>query len=264
MPAPPHVYGRDRVFIHLCGDKKDALDAGAAALRRKEFPILTMTIEETATLPGHIFLWEMAVAVAGHLLGINPFDQPNVESSKRSTQEVLSLWGNAKRKLGKGAAEKRGYPAVPLENSEKDTSGFIEKIRGAASTREYIAVLAFLDDSPSTVRLLGLFKNRLRDATGLPVTMGFGPRYLHSTGQLHKGDAGRGLFLQFTSRPGNDIAISDMGGERRPAESFGTLFSAQAWGDWMALKESGRRIIRIDLGGNANSGIRRLLEGLGK
>jgi glucose-6-phosphate isomerase len=239
-PAEPHSYGRDRLFIHVrCGADK-SLDAGVRALQKNGFPILTLAMQDASSLPGHFYLWEMATAVAGHVLGINPFNQPDVESTKIKTKEVLSAGGQA----------------VWIEREEKGEN--LMDFLSGARVGGYVAIQAFLDPIPAIGRALDRFKDKIRERTGLPVTLGFGPRYLHSTGQLHKGDAGRGLFIQLTSETKTDVPIPEVDGVR-PASSFGALFSAQAWGDRMALREGGRRVIRIDLGKDSRTGLRRLL-----
>lgn len=238
-PARPHVYGRDRFFIYIrCGEDQ-SLNADFNALRKNGFPALTLTMPDAYSLPGHIYLWEMATAVAGHILGINPFNQPDVESTKIETKKFLSAGGLAIWKEKKERGEK--------------LSGFLSGARAG----DYVAIQAFLDPLPAIRRALQKLKDKLRERTELPVTLGFGPGYLHSTGQLHKGDAGRGLFIQLTSEPKSDVPVPEVEGER-PADSFGALFSAQAWGDWMALRERGRRVIRINLGEDVRAGLRRL------
>jgi glucose-6-phosphate isomerase len=239
-PAEPHSYGRDRLFIHIRCGEDGSLDQGIGRLRKSGFPIVSMTMKDVTSLPGHFFLWEMATAVAGYILGTNPFDQPDVESTKKKTKEALGTEGQA----GRGRRDET------RENLRDFLSG--------ASGGDYVAIQAFLDPVPAIGRALNNLKDKIRERTGLPVTLGFGPRYLHSTGQLHKGDAGRGLFIQLTSEAKSDVPIPDVDGVR-PASSFGALFSAQAWGDRMALREGGRRVIRIDLGKDSRTGLRRLL-----
>jgi hypothetical protein len=238
--AEPHFYGRDRLFIHIrCGADK-SLDAGVNALQKNGFPILTLAMPDASSLPGQFYLWEMATAVAGHVLGINPFNQPDVESTKIKTKEILSAGGQA----------------VWIEREEKGEN--LMDFLSGAQVGDYVAIQAFLDPLPAIGSALDRLKDKLRKRTRLPVTFGFGPGYLHSTGQLHKGDAGRGLFIQLTSEAKSDVPIPNVDGVR-PADSFGALFSAQAWGDRMALRAAGRRIIRIDLGEDSRTGLRRLL-----
>lgn len=239
-PAEPRSYDRDRLFIHIRCGEDGSLDADVRKLRKAGFPILILAMPDAASLPGYFYLWEMATAVAGHVLGINPFDQPDVESAKKKTKEVLG-------------AEEHGV-GIGRDDPGKNLGDFLTGAREG----NYIAIQAFLDPAPATGRALDRLKDRIRERTGLPVTLGFGPRYLHSTGQLHKGDAGRGLFIQLTSEARTDVPIPEVDGVR-PASSFGALLSAQARGDRMALRERGRRVIRIDLGEDLRTGLSRLL-----
>ena len=239
-PAEPSAYGRDRLFIHIPFGEDRSLDAGVRRLRKAGFPIVSMAMEDVASLPGHFYLWEMATAVAGYVLGTNPFDQPDVESTKIKTKEVLSAGGQA----------------VWIERKKKGEN--LADFLSGARMGDYVAIQAFLDPVPAIGRALDRLKDKIRERTRLPVTLGFGPRYLHSTGQLHKGDAGRGLFIQLTSETKTDVPIPEVDGVR-PADSFGALISAQAWGDRMALREGGRRVIRIDLGKDSRTCLRRLL-----
>ncbi len=248
-PAPPRAYGPDRLFIHVRFGADAALDRGVAALAKKGFPVVTIEFPDALALPGQFYLWEMAIAVAGHILAVNPFDQPDVEATKKKTREALR------------AAEGR-LPEGPLGSGpgEPDAAG-LKKFLSRPRKGAYIALQAFLDPSPATVRALRELRDALRDAVRLPVTLGFGPRYLHSTGQFHKGDSGRGLFIQFVGRGKVDLPIPDVDGAR-PAPSFGTLIAAQARGDYEALEEAGRRIIRIDPGANPGASLRKLARAL--
>ncbi len=246
VPASPLVYGPDRLFIHIRLGADTALNKGVAALVREGFPVITIEWPDALSLPGQFYLWEMATAVAGHVLGINPFDQPNVEATKERTREAL-------RAAETGAPE-GPRPSGPTARDAAALKRFLSKPRKGA----YVGLQAFLDPSPATVKAFIELRDALRDATRLPVTMGFGPRYLHSTGQLHKGDAGRGSFIQFVGREKADVPIPEMDGAR-PARSFGALIAAQALGDRSALEEAGRKVIRFELGENVRAGLRRLI-----
>ncbi len=165
------------------------------------------------------FRWEFATAVAGSILGINPFDQPDVQAAKDKTKAILS------------SAEE---PSV-------DPSGSADELFAAAQPGDYVAILAFVDPTPAAAERLATLAERARQATGCVVTHGFGPRYLHSTGQLHKGGPATGLFLQVVDDPGDELAI--------PNQPFGfaKLIRAQAAGDFASLQDRGRRVARIRL-----------------
>lgn len=248
-PAPPAAYGPDRLFVHVRFGADAALDRDLASLANRGFPVIEIAFPDALSLPGQFYLWEMATAVAGHVLGINPFDQPDVEATKKRTREALRA--AAEGALGEPSRRgPRAPDAAPLK-------GFLAR----PGKRAYIALQAFLDPSPATAKALRELRDVLRDKTRLPVTLGFGPRYLHSTGQLHKGDSGKGLFVQFVGRAQGDLPIPEIDGAR-PAPSFGTLIAAQARGDLEALQAAGRRVIRLDLGENPGACLRTLSRAL--
>ncbi len=247
-PAPPRAYGPDRVFIDIRFGTDTTLDKSIASLSRRGFPVIKIDVPDAMSLPGQFYLWEMATAVAGRILGINPFDQPNVEATKMKTREALRAAGSG---ISGGPS-----PAGPAVSNGAALKRFLSNPPKGA----YIALQAFIDPSPAMVSALRELRDALRDATRLPTTLGFGPRYLHSSGQLHKGDAGRGLFVQLIGREKADFRIPEIEGAR-PAPSFGTLIAAQALGDLLALKEAGRRVLRLDLGADPGAGLRSLSRG---
>ena len=176
-------------------------------------------IADPYSVGGEFFRWEFAVAVAGSYLEINPFDQPDVQAAKDKTKEVLAAGGE---------------PQVDLEGS-------IDTLLAQAQERDYVCVQAFIEPSMENDRRIDDLVRKLRRRSGLVVTHGYGPRYLHSTGQLHKGGPNTGLFLQVVDDPGEELAI--------PGQPFGfrRLIQAQAAGDYASLKERGRRVARIHL-----------------
>jgi hypothetical protein len=190
-------------------------------------------------LGGQFFLWELATALLGHLLGVNPFDQPDVESSKSVTRQMLSLYHSR--------GERPSAPCVPL------TPIALRQFVSQAVPGDYIAILAYLDPRPEVAASLAALRRALRDATHCATTLGYGPRFLHSTGQLHKGDSGRNLFIELVDEPGHDLQIPDDAG--RPV-SFGLLLRAQAFGDAQALAARGRRVLVSNLGHDAPAMLR--------
>ena len=174
-------------------------------------------IADPYALAGEFFRWEFAVAIAGHYLEINPFDQPDVQAAKDKTNEVLET--------GK-------EPQVEPEGS-------IDGLLAQAREGDYVCVQAFIVPDPENDRRIADLVRKLRRRSGLVVTHGYGPRYLHSTGQLHKGGPNTGLFLQVVDDPGDEIPI--------PGKPFGfrRLIRAQAAGDYASLQERGRRVARI-------------------
>jgi len=239
------VFGDDRAFVHLRLEGEDAQDRKAAALEAAGYPVIHVEVKQKINLAQEFFRWEFATAVAGALLGIDPFDQPNVAESKDNTKRLLV---DAKR-VAKGKLPERGVATQKSEWVESLT-GLLKRVRRG----DYVALLAYVEKSPGSERALRAIRKELRDAFGVAVTVGYGPRFLHSTGQLHKGGANNGVFIQITADAVKDVAI--------PGEpyTFGTLIRAQAVGDLQALKSHKRRAIRIHLGEDVKGGLRQLQE----
>ena len=226
----PEVYGDDRVFIALqLGDDR-AFDDRLGALERTGHPVIRLHVHDALDLGRHIFLWEFATAVAGYRLGINPFDQPNVESAKVQAREMVRVYQET-GELPSGAA-------ATLDAATLQT--FVD----AAKPGDYLSLQAFVTPSAETTAALRQLRHTLRDQTRLAVTVGYGPRYLHSTGQLHKG-GGAGHFIQLVSPPADDVLIPDEAGAAHGTLSFDTLKRAQVLGDKRALEEVGQRVLHL-------------------
>ena len=230
----PEVYGDDRLFVYL-GDR------GGDSMMS---PSVQVDWPDLYDLGGQFFLWELATAVAGYRLGINPFDQPNVEAAKVLARRLVADY-TAKGVLPGGSAASLDSDALAC---------FLDQ----AQPGDYVAVQAYVQPTAETTAALQAFRTRLRDRTHLAVTLGYGPRYLHSTGQLHKGDAGHGLFIQLTAADPQDAPIPDEPGSPASSLSFGVLKTAQVLGDAQALAAAGRRVIRFDLGEDIGGGLTRL------
>jgi transaldolase/glucose-6-phosphate isomerase len=217
----PEVYGDDRLFIgmSLAGDDSAETDARMAALEHAGHPVVHLRLEDRYDLGQEFFRWEFATAVAGAVLRINPFDQPNVAESKANTKAVLA---------------RRGKP------SPAATAVELKRFLAGIRPGDYLAIMAYLPPTPENDRRLAAVRLRLRDRLKVATTLGYGPRYLHSTGQLHKGGPAIGHFLQIAQPAPDDIGI--------PGEpfGFGELEAAQAEGDLQALRSRGRPAIRID------------------
>lgn len=243
----PEVYNSDRTFVMIRHFNDESLFGYTLALGEAGHPVISMTYEDEHDLGGLMFLWEMATAIAGHVLGIQPFDQPNVESAKIRAREVLTNLQKSGVTIQSQPAAHDGEIAVYSElkgSSVTDTlNQFVEQTRFG----DYIALHAYLTLNPLHDELLNLTRLALRTRFKCATTVGYGPRFLHSTGQLHKGDRGNGLFIQVTCDEPNDIAIPDQAGSVQSALSFGTLKLSQALGDAEALHEAGRRVIRVHL-----------------
>lgn len=260
-PGLPSVYGPDRVFVRIrMGDKSEkSLDRKVRGLRAAGFPIIELHLDTPLDLGGAFFLWEFAVSVSGAVLGINPFNEPNVQESKDNTERILKAsrgldalpvptkqvadggcritWGRFYKRLSDDARRQ----------STQSSDGIVESLATFLSLPrpgDYLALLAFLPRAEKTVSRLDEIRDHLRDALSLPVLVGFGPRYLHSIGQLHKGGPDRGLFLQITTCDSVDLEIPGF------PFTFGKLKAAQALGDFQALDRRGYRVLAIHLDGN--------------
>ena len=222
--SPDH-YGDDRLFIHLRldGDDNDALDEVARRFEESGHPIVRLNMHDPYDLGGELFRWQFAVAVAGAVLGVNTFDQPDVQRSKEETDAVLDEY----TRLG----------TLP----EMEQEGSLEGLLDRSEAGDYLSIMAFVQQTPDTDRMITDLRRRAMQERRIATTAGYGPRYLHSTGQLHKGGPPSGLSLQITSNPATDVEIPG-----RPY-TFGTVADAQAIGDLRTLKALGRRTARIEL-----------------
>ncbi|MBN1642781.1 MAG: bifunctional transaldolase/phosoglucose isomerase [Anaerolineae bacterium] len=244
--GPPDVYGTDRTFVYLRLDGDDTYDAAVHALQDAGQPVLRIRLRDRYDLGQQFFLWEMATAVAGHRMGINPFDQPNVEAAKRRASEMVERF----REEGTLPEGER----TPLER--ETLLAFLDH----AQEGDYVALQAYIEPTPERDLALQRLRSLIRDRYRLATTVGYGPRFLHSTGQLHKGGAGNGLFIQLTDDSVHDVPIPDEAGAATPSISFGILEEAQALGDQQALLDAGRRVIRLHLGSHVIENIEHMID----
>jgi len=244
----PEVYGQDRLFIHLRlrGDRSH--DTALAALREAGHPVVHLSLRDPYDLGAQCFLWEMAIAVAGYHLRINPFDQPNVEATKALAREMIAQY------LKEGR--------LPRGDSAPLTAGALEAFLAQGRPGDYIALQAYLQPTAETDAALSALRIRLRDRYRLATTLGYGPRFLHSTGQLHKGDAGHGLFIQFTADDSRDAPIPDKMGSPKSSITFGVLKTAQAIGDRRTLLDARRRVMHFHLERDVPGELRCLLQAI--
>ena len=247
LPVPlepignPEVYGDDRIFVYL--RQTGELHESIKAFRDAGHPVLEFTMPNVYDIGAEIFRWEVATAIACSVIGVNAFDQPNVESSKKITKaKIAEYQTKGKLKEGKPAWKENGV-AVFSPNAVKGASlktvlnGFLKK----AKPNGYVAINAYLPRNVETTEVLHQMRASIRAKTGNAVTAGFGPRFQHSTGQFHKGGPKNSLFIQITADPETDMEIPTEG------LTFGTLIRAQALGDYEALIEEGRNAIRVHL-----------------
>ena len=235
------AYGDDRAFVHirLADAENAAEDVALERLRGAGHPVVTLDMDDEYDVGAEFFRWEMATAVAGHIMSVHPFDQPNVQQAKDATSRMLEIYVN------EGA-----FPSAPGE------SGSAADLLAQASDGDYFAVMAYVEETEGVANAVDTLRRRVMRSHRVPTTLGYGPRYLHSTGQLHKGGANNGLFLQLVGGSGIDLPV--------PGEpfGFGALAEAQAIGDYEALKAAGRRVARVRLEGDPEAAILRLLGSL--
>ncbi len=242
----PAVYGPDRVFVAMTlADEAVALESPLAALEEAGHPVIKIRLRDPLDIGTELYRWEIATATIGALLQVNPFDEPNVQESKDITAKLLTAYRTSRRlpewavdREEDGIALMTGAGTKPLTVSEG-----LGAHMALAKPGDYLAFQAYLPPKPEIPEALQELRRIMRDKTKLAVTVGMGPRYLHSTGQLHKGGPPNGLFIQLTTDDAHDLAIP---GE---AYSFAVLKNAQALGDLQALRNKGRRVIRVHLGG---------------
>jgi glucose-6-phosphate isomerase len=256
------VYGDDRLFICIYLEGDDEECGKLFSLERAEHPIVCVKLRDPYDLGGLCFLWEMATAVACHRLGINPFDQPDVEKAKVLARKALALYTEkGEVPVEVPSLSTRGisvYGSVQAREPAEALKKFIEQ----AKTGAYVALQAYLQPTAETDAALYALCTGLRNTFRRAVSVGYGPRFLHSTGQLHKGDAGRGIFIQFTADDPWDTPIPDEMGLSDSSITFGVLKNAQAAGDRQALVNAGRQVIRFHLGSDIIGGLKILTEAL--
>ncbi len=241
----PVVYGRDRVFVYLqLGKTKDAVSANKlAALEKVGHPVIHIQLRDAYDVGAEFFRWEFAIAVAGALMGIDAFDQPNVEEAKVNARRVLAQTTDDRQQITeKPVWENKQFAVyatqnIVAKNMREALRSFFAQTRGG----DYLAIMAYTQNTPAHRAALKALRVTARDAMNIATTVGYGPRFLHSTGQLHKGGANNIIALQITADNPVDAEIP---GE---AYSFGALIRAQALGDWQALHARGRRALRVHL-----------------
>jgi len=256
----PEVYGDDRLFVHL--RMKDGHDDGTAerlrALEQAGQPVVVLELVDRLDLGGEFFRWEIATATAGSILGINAFNQPNVQESKDNTNRVLAEFEKSGSLARPDVALKEGSisisgPTIDAANAGGYLNRFLE---AGVHANSYIAIMAYVSPSDENARELERLRLSIRDRFHVATTVGYGPRFLHSTGQFHKGGPPEGVFLQIVSEESRDLAI-----EGQPF-GFGTLIAAQSIGDYQALQKHDRPVARFDLGSDVEAGLSRLADAI--
>ena len=247
----PEKYGSDRAFVYLRyeSDENHELDRQVAGLEANGHPVLRIEIIEKTDLAQEFFRWELAIAAAGSALGIHPFNQPDVQLAKDLATKAMSEARGGSRR---GARLKEQISASDDAAMQQAVSSWASK----AKARDYVSVQAYISPTPEHDVALQSISESLRNRLGTAVTVGYGPRFLHSTGQLHKGGPNTVLVLQIVDQPTDDVPVPETD------YTFGALIEAQALGDFTALKQRRRRALRINLGSDTKSGLQRLGEAL--
>ena len=259
--ASPEVYGNDRVFayIRLESEVDSEQDAKVTALEKAGHPVVRITMPDIYDLGAEFFRWEIATAVAGAIIGINTFNQPDVEASKIATRTLTSEY----EKTGSLPPEKpiledsgvklftdeKNAAALAAAASEKSLVGYLKAHLGRIHAGDYFAVLGYIQMNAEHEQSLQTLRHAVRDAKHVATCLGFGPRFLHSTGQAYKGGPNSGVFLQITCDDAVELPVP---GQKF---TFGIVKAAQARGDFQVLAERGRRALRVHLGKDLKSGL---------
>jgi glucose-6-phosphate isomerase len=257
----PDSYGTDRLFV-IFHNTTNNISSKLSHLTTAGHPVITLKVDDDYDVGAQMFCWEMATAVASHILGVNPFNQPNVDATKNLTGRMLDLY-----------REKKGLPreepsfcsdwciAYQCPGSSTPAGAFAGFLAGATANA-YVCLQSYLSPTKEIEELLNQLCSAISSKYKLAVTISYGPRYLHSTGQLHKGDTGHGLFIQLTADDREDVKIPNRLSSAESALSFGLVKVAQAMGDRQALLDLGRKVIRFHLQENIVAGLKTLTKAI--
>jgi RpiB/LacA/LacB family sugar-phosphate isomerase len=252
----PSVYGDDRIFVSIVLEGDSTHDAALAKLSDAGHPVLRLVLKDAMDLGAEFFRWELATATAGAVLGVNPFDEPDVARGKEQTSTLLTEWRRSRRLPEWPSDVEEDGLVLMTKSNKKPTSvgkGLAAHLAQAVPG-DYLAIQAYLTPTAEAWRILQEIRVALRDRLRIATTVGWGPRYLHSTGQLHKGGPTSGLFIQITGDDREDLAIPGAG------YGFSTLKAAQALGDLQSLRDGARRVIRLHLTGKQSQALPQLLQ----
>jgi transaldolase/glucose-6-phosphate isomerase len=266
--APAESYGDDRVFVYLRLESAadTSQDAAVAELISAHQPVISITIGDVYDLGQEFFRWEMATAVAGSIIGINPFDQPDVEASKIATRKLTdkyeqngSLPAEAPFFEAEGIklfADQTNAGVLQDASTEQSLTSYLKAHLDRLARHDYFALLAYVEMNDEHEQLLQSARGTVGNAKRVATCLGFGPRFLHSTGQAYKGGPNTGVFLQVTCDDAKDLRVPDQ------KYTFGIVKAAQARGDFEVLNERGRRALRVHLGPEVTEGLANLESGI--
>jgi transaldolase/glucose-6-phosphate isomerase len=264
--GPPSVYGNDRLFayLRLASDTDAEQDRAVAALEAAGQPVVRIVVSDPMQIGQEFFRWEMATAVAGSVIEINPFDQPDVEASKVKTRELSSAYEQTGQLppeapffTGDGIqlfADPRNE--AELKPAATSLTAALRAHLKRAGAGDYVAILAYIHRTSAHIETLQALRRKIRDTKKVATCLGFGPRFLHSTGQAYKGGPNSGVFLQITCADATDLPVPGA------KYSYSVVKAAQARGDFDVLAERGRRALRIHLPADVEAGLKTLGQAL--
>ncbi|HEY1464253.1 MAG TPA: bifunctional transaldolase/phosoglucose isomerase [Terriglobales bacterium] len=261
----PEVYGKDRIFAYLklASEADSAQESKVVALEKAGHPVVRITLGDVYNLGQEFFRWEVATAIAGSIIGINAFNQPDVEASKIATRNLTTEY----EKTGSLPAEKpiledggvklftdskNADELATAAGNDKSLAGYLKAHLGRIKGGDYFAVLGYIQMNDEHEATLQKMRHAIRDKKHVATCLGFGPRFLHSTGQAYKGGPNSGVFLQITCDDAADVPVPDQ------KYTFGIVKAAQARGDFQVLAERGRRALRVHLGSDLKAGLAKL------
>jgi transaldolase / glucose-6-phosphate isomerase len=248
------VYGRDRLFVYLKlnEDQSPKTDEAVNNLIEAGFPVIRIILEDKYDIAKEFYRWEIATAAAGSVMKINPFNQPNVQLAKELASEAMKKFSETGKLPEQEILFEQNGIAISGNIESRTTTDAFKEFFSKADNDSYAAVMAFIPPSDYAEKALNELKLKIRNKYKIAVTSGYGPRFLHSTGQLHKGDGNKGLFIQIISKIYYDVNVPGTN------YSFGTLITAQAGGDLKALENSGRKTLQVILSGSIPDQIKKL------
>ncbi|MCG6912776.1 bifunctional transaldolase/phosoglucose isomerase [bacterium BMS3Abin03] len=259
----PEVYGNDRIFVymHAGDDDKKNDERKLNILEKAGHPVIKIDLKNKLALGAEFFRWELATATAGRIISVNPFNEPNVSESKKNSKDLLNEWQKTKSFDEEKPIVNQNISVFYNSDADwvpqgKSVSAFLNSFVKLARSPDYIALLAYFLQTPQRQKLLQSIRMKLRNKLKVATTLGYGPRYMHSTGQLHKGGPNNGVFIMFTYDAKDDLPI--------PGQDYGfaTLQKAQALGDFRSLNNKNRRVIRIHLEGSVEQALKKINESL--
>jgi transaldolase/glucose-6-phosphate isomerase len=250
-PGDPSDYGDDRLFVYLKlkGDDDRELEARVEALETAGQPVVRITVADRILIGQEFFRWEIATAFAGAVIGIDPFDQPDVEAAKVKARVLVEAYEQTGKLDGREPVLRDGQLSFFAARGAADATALLRALFGELSPGGYLGFLAYVERDDANEAALGAMRTAVRDARRVATVAGFGPRFLHSTGQAYKGGPAGGAFVEITRKAEPELAIPGW------KASFGTVQLAQALGDLDVLAERGRPCLRIHIEDNVDAGL---------